>query len=204
MDRDLAGGVVGLNPGDRLRLALREVGGADDLVGHELTGAAPRDLDGALDRVREVARLDGLAVREHEALAQGDRVDLAAVGDRRQRGCQARDQLRPGGSARVGVGQQAGVREPVGLEPPATYRRTAGRASRARVPNRYVIVPDLPVEVPLELDDDDDVAADDEELDEPPQAAMASTEVSARTATIAALMFLLTSPPPEGWSLRQI
>ena len=115
MNDDLAGGVVRADAGDALGLVVGIGRRALDIRSHERRRAAPRDRQGALDRVGEVACLDRIAVGVLEALAQRDRVGLAAVADDRQARGQARDQLGAADAIGVGVRVEAGVDLPVDL-----------------------------------------------------------------------------------------
>jgi hypothetical protein len=111
LDRDLARRVVGGDARDRLGLLAVERGRALDVVGDERL-AAPVEAQHALDRVREVGRLDVLAVGVLEPLAQGHRVRLAAVGHLRQLLGQRGDELATGGALLVLVGHEPEIADP--------------------------------------------------------------------------------------------
>ena len=130
VDDDFAGLVVGLDPGDAALLGFRELFGADD-VGVE-GRAAGVDLEDAFDRVGEVGGFDRFAVGVFEALAQEERVGLAAVGDFRQFFGEARDDFGAFGCRSRACRSAAGCRPRPSRSSLRPCRRAAGPCSRGR------------------------------------------------------------------------
>ena len=90
------------------------VGAFDRLVEGRAAGL---EVEHPLDRVLEVARDDGGAVRVLEPVTQGQLVSQAVLGDLGQVLGEARNQLRARLALCAGVGEQRGVDEPQRLDP---------------------------------------------------------------------------------------
>ena len=127
---DFAGLVVGFDPGDAALLGFGELFGADD-AGVE-GRAAGVELEEAFDRVGEVGGLDRGAVGVFEALAQEERVGLAAVADLRQLFGQAGDDFAALLAARRARRSAAGCRCSTSPSSLRRCRRAPGPGSRGR------------------------------------------------------------------------
>ena len=137
LDGDLARLVVGRDAGDVASASPASMYSVAPFDALEEVGTARLEVQHALDRVLEVARLDGRAVGVLQAVAELEAVGLAVLGDLRQRLGDPRDQLTALGALGTAVSQRRGVGEPERLPGvPAVGERRVQRVGLGPVRDR--------------------------------------------------------------------